>query len=78
LGNVVTSLARAVEEAGHCVEVILPKYNNLDYSQVKPPRYPAAHDRLSMMPNSGCSFFCCLNFRASWQLVQYAHLNAKR
>lgn len=35
LGDVVTSLARAVEEAGHTVEVILPKYNNLDYSQVR-------------------------------------------
>jgi hypothetical protein len=49
LGDVVTSLARAVEEAGHCVEVILPKYNNLDYSQVRQPRFPNTHDRLSMM-----------------------------
>jgi glycogen synthase len=49
LGDVVTSLARAVEEAGHCVEVILPKYNNLDYSQVRPTRCPITHDRLSIM-----------------------------
>lgn len=50
LGDVVTSLARAVEEAGHCVEVILPKYNNLDYSQVRLPRVLVTHhDPLLMM-----------------------------
>ena len=34
LGDVVTSLGRAVMEAGHRMEVILPKYDVLDYSQV--------------------------------------------
>ena len=34
LGDVVTSLGRAVQEAGHHMEVILPKYDVLDYSQV--------------------------------------------
>merc|ERR1719409_653713 len=32
LGDVVTSLARATKEEGHKVEVILPKYDTLDYS----------------------------------------------
>ncbi|GBG67829.1 hypothetical protein CBR_g950 [Chara braunii] len=35
LGDVVTSLSRAVQEAGHKVEVVLPKYNCIDYSQVR-------------------------------------------
>ena len=35
LADVVTSLGRAVAEEGHRVEVILPKYDVLDYSQVK-------------------------------------------
>ena len=35
LGDVVTSLGRAVMEAGHRMEVILPKYDVLDYSQVR-------------------------------------------
>jgi starch synthase len=34
LGDVVTSLGRAVIEAGHRCEVILPKYDVLDYTQV--------------------------------------------
>jgi glycogen synthase len=35
LGDVVTSLGRAVQDAGHRMEVILPKYDVLDYSRVK-------------------------------------------
>eukprot|EP00898_Chlorokybus_atmophyticus_P002462 jgi/Chlat1/3216/Chrsp22S03420 len=34
LGDVVTGLARAVKEVGHKVEVILPKYDVLDYTQI--------------------------------------------
>ncbi|CAM0911045.1 unnamed protein product [Alopecurus aequalis] len=35
LGDVVTSLSRAVQDLGHTVEVILPKYNFLNESNVK-------------------------------------------
>jgi len=34
LGDVVTSLARATMEEGHRVEVVLPKYDTLDYSAI--------------------------------------------
>lgn len=35
LADVVTSLGRAVMEEGHKVEIILPKYDVVDYSSVK-------------------------------------------
>jgi hypothetical protein len=36
MGDVVTALGRAVQESGHTVEVILPKYDSVDYKQVRP------------------------------------------
>ena len=35
LGDVVTSLARACQEEGHKVEVVLPKYDTLDYTSIQ-------------------------------------------
>ena len=35
LGDVVTSLARATMEEGHKVEVVLPKYDTLDYDSIE-------------------------------------------
>ena len=35
LGDVVTSLGRACQEEGHKVEVILPKYDTLDYTAIQ-------------------------------------------
>jgi len=35
LGDVVTALGRAVQEEGHQVEVVIPKYDCIDYSQVE-------------------------------------------
>jgi starch synthase len=35
LGDVVTSLARATKEEGHKVEVVLPKYDILDYDSIE-------------------------------------------
>ena len=35
LGDVVTALGRAVREEGHDVEIVLPKYDCIDYSAVK-------------------------------------------
>lgn len=35
LGDVVTSLSRAVQDLGHCVEIICPKYDCLNYSHVR-------------------------------------------
>jgi glycogen synthase len=34
LGDVVTSLSRAIQDLGHKVEVIIPKYDCLDLSNV--------------------------------------------
>ena len=34
MGDVVTALARAVQEEGHEVEVILPKYDIIHYTEV--------------------------------------------
>lgn len=34
LGDVVTALGRAVQEEGHTVEVVMPKYDCIDYEQV--------------------------------------------
>ncbi len=38
MGDVVTALARAVQEEGHEVEVILPKYDIINYAEVGIPR----------------------------------------
>ncbi|KAL3519462.1 hypothetical protein ACH5RR_017611 [Cinchona calisaya] len=35
LGDVVTSLSRAVQELNHCVDIILPKYDCLNFNHVK-------------------------------------------
>ncbi len=37
MGDVVTALARAVQEEGHRVQVILPKYDCLNYAEARPP-----------------------------------------
>lgn len=34
MGDVVTALGRAVQEEGHKVEVILPKYDCIQYDEV--------------------------------------------
>lgn len=34
MGDVVTALARAVQEEGHEVEVVLPKYDIINYDEV--------------------------------------------
>lgn len=34
MGDVVTALGRAVQEEGHRVEVIVPKYDCLQYDEV--------------------------------------------
>ncbi|KAL6763591.1 starch synthase [Haematococcus lacustris] len=35
MGDVVTALGRAVQEEGHSVECIIPKYDSINYSQVE-------------------------------------------
>ncbi len=35
MGDVVTALGRAVQEEGHRVEVIVPKYDVINYKQVE-------------------------------------------
>ena len=34
MGDVVTALARAVQDEGHEVEVVLPKYDIINYAEV--------------------------------------------
>ncbi len=38
MGDVVTALARAVQEEGHDVSVILPKYDIINYAEVRVPQ----------------------------------------
>ncbi len=38
MGDVVTALGRAVQEEGHKVEVILPKYDCIQYDEVRSPK----------------------------------------
>ena len=35
MGDVVTALARAVQEEGHHVQVVIPKYDCLDYTEAR-------------------------------------------
>ena len=35
MGDVVTALARAVQEEGHHVQVVIPKYDCLDYAEAR-------------------------------------------
>jgi starch synthase len=35
MGDVVTALARAVQEEGHRVDVILPKFDVINYGEVR-------------------------------------------
>jgi hypothetical protein len=44
MGDVVTALARAVQEEGHAVRVIVPKYDCLNYAEARgpAPTFPAA------------------------------------
>jgi starch synthase len=35
LGDVVTGLGKALQKKGHLVEIILPKYDCMDYSRIK-------------------------------------------
>lgn len=37
MGDVVTALARAVQDEGHHVSVVLPKYDIINYAEVGPP-----------------------------------------
>uniref|UniRef100_A0A2P2LB39 starch synthase n=3 Tax=Rhizophora mucronata TaxID=61149 RepID=A0A2P2LB39_RHIMU len=43
LGDVVTSLSRAVQDLNHSVDIILPKYDCLNHSQVKDLQYQRSY-----------------------------------
>ncbi|KAL3675607.1 hypothetical protein R1sor_025555 [Riccia sorocarpa] len=47
LGDVVTGLGRALQKKGHLVEIILPKYDCIDYSRIKNLKYQFSADDLS-------------------------------
>eukprot|EP00884_Botryococcus_braunii_P020795 jgi/Botrbrau1/739/Bobra.160_2s0062.1 len=59
MGDVVTALARAVQEEGHHVDVILPKFDVINYSEVKELR-----ETQVVLPQRGASQGCG---RALWQ-----------
>lgn len=44
MGDVVTALGRAVQEEGHKVEVILPKYDCIQYDEVGGSNTPVLSD----------------------------------
>jgi glycogen synthase len=43
MGDVVTALGRAVQDEGHSVEVLVPKYDVINYDQVGRSRQRIAH-----------------------------------
>lgn len=55
MGDVVTALGRAVQEEGHKVEVVLPKYDCIQYDEVGLP-----HGHLIM------SSILCRELRRLW------------
>ena len=44
MGDVVTALARAVQDEGHQVVCLVPKYDCLNYDEVQPPACMTLHD----------------------------------
>lgn len=48
MGDVVTALARAVQDEGHEVEVLLPKYDIINYAEVS---IPAVHNLMQTCPD---------------------------
>jgi starch synthase len=49
MGDVVTALARAVQEEGHEVEVVLPKYDIINYDEVSSLLQPPSPKRAFAM-----------------------------
>lgn len=48
MGDVVTALARAVQEEGHEVEVVLPKYDIINYDEVSSLLQPPSLKRATI------------------------------
>lgn len=44
MGDVVTALGRAVQDEGHSVEVIVPKYDVINYNLVRPAFWGRGQD----------------------------------
>lgn len=58
MGDVVTALGRAVQEEGHKVEVILPKYDCIQYDEVG---LPCGNITFAERPQPLC-LYCSYNF----------------
>ncbi len=50
MGDVVTALARAVQDEGHEVEVVLPKYDIINYAEVSSKPFSASPSALPSCP----------------------------
>ena len=50
MGDVVTALARAVQDEGHEVEVVLPKYDIINYAEVSSKPFSASPSALPSFP----------------------------
>lgn len=55
MGDVVTALGRAVQEEGHKVEVILPKYDCIQYDEVQLPKYDCIGCNKVNLPVHDCT-----------------------
>ena len=49
MGDVVTALARAVQDEGHEVEVVLPKYDIINYAEVGPEAFCVLPSRPTLL-----------------------------
>ena len=63
MGDVVTALGRAVQEEGHKVEVILPKYDCIQYDEVQSPKHDCIGCNKVNLP------VCICAHRQNWQAV---------
>ncbi len=54
MGDVVTALGRAVQEEGHQVEVILPKYDCIQYDEVRSPKLACIGCNIVNLPVCDC------------------------
>lgn len=54
MGDVVTALGRAVQEEGHKVEVILPKYDCIQYDEVQSPKHDCIECNKVVLPICDC------------------------
>ena len=83
MGDVVTALARAVQDEGHRVTVLIPKYDCLDYDEVKSFAHPlhccittilsVCHQKRQGTANFVPQHAERLQLLSLWRITQWSH-----